>query len=240
MVGTLLNAAGILIGGIAGLAARRQFSPAVQTYFKTTLGAACVLFGFYLVWLNINGSFLQVFEQLFIALLALMLGRLAGRLLRLQKTSNRIGEFARVRMTGAAAGKQPRWSDGFNTCSLLFCAAPLAVLGAVQDGLSGYFQPLIVKAVMDGLAAMSLAAMFGWGVVLSALPVMMWQGTITLLCAQYARPFLEQHGLLNSVNVTGGLLVVFVSLVIFQVRKIELADYLPALAFAPLLTWLWR
>jgi len=97
-----------------------------------------------------------------------------------------------------------------------------------------------VKAVMDGLATMGFVKVFGWGVLIAALPVLAVQGTITLVCAEYLKPFLEAHGLVDSVNAVGGLLVFCVALVILGLKKIELANYLPSLAFAPLLTWVWR
>jgi len=75
---------------------------------------------------------------------------------------------------------------------------------------------------------------------LAALPVLAFQGTLTLVCAQFLKPFLEAHGLIDPVNAAGGLLVFSVALVILELKKIELADYLPSLAFAPLLTWVCR
>ncbi len=240
MIGSILNTATILVGGIAGLTTRKQLSPAAQSAFRTILGVFTIFVGLKIVWDNLNGSLTSFTRQFIIILLALTIGRLVGRALRLQKISNHLGQFARERITAVASGQKPRWSDGFNTCAALFCAAPLAVLGAPQEGLSGQLAPFAVKAVMDGLAAASFAAMFGWSVALAALPVFVYQGTLTLLCSEYIRPFLEHHHLLDSVNATGGMLVVFVALVIFEIRKIELADYLPALAVAPLLTWLWH
>jgi uncharacterized protein len=93
---------------------------------------------------------------------------------------------------------------------------------------------------MDGLATMSFAALFGWGVILSAVPVLVFQGTITLVCAHSLAPFLQAHSLADSVNATGGLLIFCVALLIFEVRKVPVTDYLPSLVFAPLLTWLFR
>ena len=92
---------------------------------------------------------------------------------------------------------------------------------------------------MDGLAAMSFVSIFGWGVLFSAVPVLVLQGTISLACARWALPFLEAHNLTDSVNATGGFLIFCVALVIFEVRKIQVTDYLPALAIAPLLAWWW-
>ena len=239
MLGTILNTIGIIIGATWGLSSQRQLATAAQNYLKLTLGCVTLFFGMKFVWLGLNGSLWQVTGQFIIALLALMIGRLLGRLLRLQKLSNHLGEVAREEISRTAANA-PTWSSGFNTCTALFCAAPLAVLGAVSDGLSGHFEPLLIKAVMDGLAAFGFAAMFRWSVIFSAVPVFAYQGTLTLLCVNYARPFLEQRNLLDSVMVTDGLLLVFVAVVILEIRKVELADYLPSLALAPLLAWLWH
>jgi uncharacterized membrane protein YqgA involved in biofilm formation len=189
----------------------------------------------------VNGSFWHVLKQIGIVLLSLILGNILGKVLRLQKASNRIGQIARERMAAAKPDSPQRFSDGFVVCALLFCAAPLGILGAIHNGLlPDYFYPLAIKAVMEGLATMGFATMFGWGVILSAIPVLVFQGTITLVCATSLAPFLHEHGLTDSVNATGGLLIFCVALLIFDVRKVPVTDYLPSLIFAPLLTWFWR
>jgi uncharacterized protein len=129
-------------------------------------------------------------------------------------------------------------NEGFVTCTVLFCFAPLAVIGPVLEGIGGYWQPLGIKAVMDGLGAMAFVNIFGRGVLLSALPVLAWQGTISIL-ARWAAPFLWDHNLALSIIGVGGLLLFSVSLVILEIKRIELGDYLPSLIFAPLLAWLW-
>ena len=241
MIGTILNVAAIVIGALAGLLVKKQPSTRAQNYFKAVLGLSTVYFGLRLTWLSINGSFVHVLKQLTIVLLSLILGNLVGKLLRLQKASNRLGQLARDRMARAKPENSQRFTDGFVVCASLFCAAPLGILGAIHNGLlPDYFYPLAIKAVMDGLAAMAFASMFGWGVILSAVPVLVFQGTITLVCAHSLAPFLEAHHLSDSVNATGGLLIFCVSLLIFEVRKVHVTDYLPSLFFAPLLTWLWH
>jgi uncharacterized membrane protein YqgA involved in biofilm formation len=240
MIGTALNVAGILIGGLVGLTRRKPLSPVNESFLKVTLGVFTVFYGLRLTWISVNGTFLQISKQLLIAVLALVLGKMAGQLLHLQKMSNSLGRQARERMSASKPADPRQLSEGFKTCAALFCAAPLAVLGSVQDGLSGYYSPLAVKAVIDGLATMSFISMFGWGVMFAALPVLVFQGTITLVCAQYFRPLLETHYLVDSVNAAGGLLVFSVALVILQLKRIELADYLPSLVFAPLLAWVCR
>jgi len=239
ILGTILNVAAIVLGGLAGLVIRKQPSASTQSFFKVVLGAATVYFGLRLTWMGINGSFGQCLKQLGIVLLSLSLGNLLGKLLRLQKASNRIGTLTRERMARATPQNSQRFTDGFIVCSLLFCAAPLGMLGAIHNGLDhDYFFPLAIKAVMDGLATLSFAALFGWGVILSAVPVLIFEGTITLLCANSLAPFLQAHNLTDSLNATGGLLIFCVSLLIFEVRRVPVTDYLPSLVIAPLLTYI--
>jgi hypothetical protein len=114
----------------------------------------------------------------------------------------------------------------------------MAIIGSVQDGVDGQWQTLGIKGVMDGLATMAFVSTFGWGVILSVIPVVAYQGTLTL-AAKLLAPMLENHALLDSVNATGGMLLFCVALVILEIRRIELGDYLPSLIFAPLLTWWW-
>lgn len=237
LIGTLMNVAGILLGGVIGLLGRKSLSVAQESWFKVALGAFTVFYGLRLTWSSFSGSFGHVLKQLLIAVLALMLGRITGRLLRFQKTSNQFGQRAKEMIATASAGGLRRPADGFKTCALLYCAAPLGMLGSVSDGLSGYFYPLAVKGVMDGLATLGFIPLFGWSVLLSALPVLALEGTVTLGCAYLVQSFPQHQAVLMSVNSVAGLLVFAVALVILQLKKIELADYLPSLFFAPLLTY---
>jgi len=119
----------------------------------------------------------------------------------------------------------------------LFCVGPFSLLGPLQEGLNGDFFVLAVKAVMDGLAAFAFARVFGWSVVLSGLTVLAFQGTITLLIA-WAAKVAPYAVLRHATAVTGGLLVICAVLLVFEVRKVKIGDYLPALIVAPLLAWL--
>ena len=237
MTGAFLNAMAILFGGLLGLARREPLSIRTQDFLRRALGVATVFIGLRLVWLHVNGTFSFCTKQVFIALLAITLGHWTGRLLRLQKISNRLGRRAGDAIS-AAQSKLPRAGVvGFVTCTILFCAAPLGILGAVTDGLAGDFYLLAVKAVMDGLATASFVKLFGWPAALAAFPVYAFLGALTLACQSGVQPWLEAHGLTDAVTVTGGFLACIVALVIFEIRKIELANYLPGLALAPLLAW---
>ena len=243
VTGAFLNALGILFGGLLGLVLRRPLSVRLQLFFRSLLGISTIFFGLRLVWLSVNGTFLSGSKQILIALLAVMVGNLLGRLFGLQKMSNRLGRYAGNILTARSSDARPKMRDGFNTCAVLFCAAPLGLIGAVADGFSNYFYLLAVKAVMDGLATLGSVKTLGWPVALSAFPVFLFLGSITLMCRFYAVPFLTSYrpggeDLVNSVNIVAGLVSCAVVLVIFQVRKVELANYLPGLAVAPGLAWL--
>lgn len=239
MLGTVINGVAIVAGGAAGLLASRQLSEKRQLALKLLLGVFTVYAGVSTAWSGLNGSLYSIGKQLLIAVVSMTLGRLLGRLLRIQATLNKAGAYAREKFAASGTGSDTRFADGFITCSLLFCVGPMAILGAVQDGLEGKIRVLVIKSVMDGLATMAFVATFGWGVILSVIPVVAYQGTITLL-AQSVRPLLAQPDLLNAVNVVGGLMVFCIAMIILELKTFELADYLPCLAVAPLLTYLLR
>lgn len=241
MIGTILNPAGILVGGVLGLSRRKPLTTSTEAFFKVGLGAFATFYGLRLTWMSFSGSMWHVFAELLSAILSLSLGKLTGQLLGLQRMSNVLGKAARARIEAASPADPFRAGEGFKTCTALFCAAPLGVLGAIELGLApDYAYPLAIKAVMDGLAMVGLARLFGWGTMLSAFPVLALQGSIALVCVRWLTLFLETHGLANAVSAVIGLLVFSVALVILGLKKIELADYLPSLIFAPLLTCLWR
>jgi len=145
LTGTILNALGILIGGVMGLALSRQFAPPTQLAAKGLMGVFTVFIGLRLTWLSFHGSLPQILKQLVVLILALVVGRLAGQLVRLQKTSNRLGQYAGGLFHAARPENPNSLSDGFTVATLLFCAAPLGIVGAILDGLMGYWQPLAVK-----------------------------------------------------------------------------------------------
>jgi uncharacterized membrane protein YqgA involved in biofilm formation len=231
--GTILNAAAILIGGLIGLWRPGLVKPQWERRIQVLLGAFTVFYGLRLVVMSLHPPFTHILKGLGIVLLSLMVGRLLGGLFRLQKLSNRIGQQARETLTVYSKEKGPA-AVGFKMCGALYCAAPLAVIGAVCDGLSGYFSPLAVKAIMDGLATMGFAVTFRWGPLLSALPVLAFQGSVALLARLIAQ-HLGPGEAIDMMNAVSGFLVFTVALVILQIKRIGLADYLPCLVVAPLL-----
>ncbi len=238
-LGTWINVAAILLGGALGLALKGELPAKRQNQLRTAVGIGLILAGFHQVWTGLRPvSFGAAFGLIGIALLATSIGHWLGKLLKLQAGMSRLGRFAAE--TYSKTQKRPSpvgFNDAFMACAVLFCVGPLSLLGPLQEGLNGDCFVLAVKSVMDGLAAFAFARAFGWAVLMAGLPVLALQGTITLLVA-WAVTKLPQPELLHATNVTGGLLVVCAVLLVFEVRKVQIGDYLPALIVAPLLAWL--
>lgn len=244
MTGTWINTGAILVGGGVGLAFGQRLSPAIQHRLRIGLGALTTYAGLSMVWSGLqNGGFQTGVRQLGVALVALSLGSFLGHLCRLQRGVNRLGRWAREKFSAASAdpGAVARRRDpveGFITCTLLFCVGPMAILGPVQDGLEGRWQVLAVKSLMDGLSTLGFVAAFGWGPLLAAIPVLLYQGGITL-AARQLEPLLAANDLKDALNITGGFIVSTITLIILDLRKVPLADYLPALPLSLLLTHWW-
>ena len=132
-----------------------------------------------------------------------------------------------------AARKESLFSKGFVTAALVFCVGPMTILGSFQDGLTGVYDTLAVKSVLDGFTAIALASSLGWGVVFSSIVVLVYQGALTL-GAVWAKPLLSDAVVLE-MTAAGGLLIVGIGLNILGLMKIRVANMLPALIVAPLL-----
>jgi uncharacterized membrane protein YqgA involved in biofilm formation len=239
MMGTWLNVGGILIGGLAGLTFAHRLSEHTQRRMRAVLGALTVYVGLSMVWESISLPVLHGLKQLGIALLALVLGNLTGRILHFQRGVNKLGRLAAERFARSRAGGKPERAEGFVTATLVFCVGPMAILGSVQEGLTGDWRTLGLKALLDGLGTMGFVLTLGWPAMLSALPVLAYQGLITM-AAQTLAPHLQEPALRDSFTAVSGMIVATVSLVILDLRKVPLADYLPALVWAPLLTAWWN
>ena len=240
MTGTLINTGAVLLGSCVGLAFSKSLRPHIEVRLRRLLGVLVVYVGFSTTIKSLGKSgFSSIPKELAIVFLALILGNALGMLLRLQDGMNKIGQYAKRLLTKADDDRENRFSEGLVTATLLFCVGPMAIIGSIEDGISGNFKVLALKSVMDGLASLAFAKTFGPGVIFSAIPVFAYQGTITL-AARALKPFLDEHPeLLHSISATGGLLVVCISVVILEIRRVPLANYLPALIVAPLLAWWW-
>jgi uncharacterized membrane protein YqgA involved in biofilm formation len=237
MIGTIINGVAIVAGGIVGSLIKKNISPTTQLAFRFGLGVLVVFVGISMTISAVREGSAGAIKELGIMFGALILGNLLGQTLRLQKGMDRLGGFAKKQFEKSDSKKASSFSEGFVTCTLIFCLGPMALLGAISDGLHGDYRTLALKSVMDGVSTIFFVSTLGRGAVFAAIPVVIYQGTITLL-AQLIGPYLTHPDLIPSIHGTGGLLLICVSVIVFDTKKVPITNYLPALAIAPLLTWI--
>lgn len=226
MIGTLANAGMIVVGGCAGLVLKKGLRPQLEHAIHQATGLAVIMIGLNGALSNMlsadpatgavssSGELMLVFS--------LVLGVLAGELLDIEEHLNHLGDFVekRLRLSGFA--------QSFVNGTLIYCVGAMAIVGSINDGLLGDPSTLITKGVIDGITSIVLAATMGPGVIFSALPVLLYQGALTL-CAGLLEPVL-QGALLHQICAAGFVLVACIG-VNFMSDKfhIKVANFLPAL-----------
>lgn len=238
--GTLVNVVAVLLGTLVGVLLGNRLAQRTRDTVTDALGLTTLLVaGLSAVAVTDPALSAAVGDggPVLVVLGGLLLGGIAGSLLRLEERVEGIGTGLQRRLVGdGGAVERQRFVEGFVAASLLFCTGPLTVLGSLEDGLGRGADELYLKSVLDGFAAMAFAASFGWGVAASALTVLVVQGSLTVLGA--ALGDLLPAAELAALTATGGLLLVGVSLRLLRVREVPVADLLPALLVAPLLVTL--
>jgi uncharacterized membrane protein YqgA involved in biofilm formation len=174
-----------------------------------------------------------------IVLGSILIGGITGSLLRVEDRLEDFGgvlQRAVVRRFGAGTGSEARerFIQGFVTSSLVFCVGPLTILGSINEGLGNGADQLLLKAALDGFASIAFAASFGWGVGFSVISLVVIQGGLTLLGASLGSFVPDAH--LSALTATGGLLLIGVAFRLLELKQVKVADFLPALLVAPLLT----
>lgn len=236
MWGTILNAITVLAGSAAGLLIGNRLSQRIQESVVTGLG---------LVTLFVGISNAGETQNVIVPLLSLVLGAITGELLRLDVQLDRFAGWLQSRIS-RRAGPEPaaeetdqdsrqRFIEGFVTASLVFCVGPLTFVGSIQDGmgLASGFDQLAIKSVLDGFASMAFAASLGIGVMFSVITVLGVQGGLAILGA-LAGEFMTDP-MIDEMTAVGGLILIGLSLVLLDVKKPRVANFLPGLLFAPVL-----
>lgn len=221
--GTLLNIATVAAGGSLGLLLRRGLPERFRRNVLIGLGLATLLLGV--------KSGLETLNILY-PIGAILLGGLCGELLRIEDRLDALGRRVEKVLGRGGDGL----TRGFVTASLLFCVGPLTIWGSMEDGLGRGYQVLAVKSLLDGFASMALASTLGAGVLLSVVTIAVIQGGITWLAGPLEAVLSE--AMVAEISAVGGLLVMAIGFTLMDVRKIPVANYLPALFFAPLLVWI--
>ncbi len=232
--GTWLNVATVVLGSSLGLALRGRLPPRITAVVLQAIGLVTVFIG---LSNSLDLNRIASPPGVLLGLLALAIGGALGEWLRIEEGLEGLGERLRRRFKGKG-----RFTEGFVTASLLFCVGPLTLLGAIQNGLTGEAPYLVLKSTLDGFSSLALATSFGFGVLASALVVLVYQLTISLAAGAFANLIPDPSGDPNVllVNGVGGLMIVAVGLGLLDIKRLRVASLLPGLVIAPLLYQLAR
>ncbi|MEI2716911.1 MAG: DUF554 family protein [Candidatus Nanopelagicales bacterium] len=237
-LGTLINVVAIVVGAGVGVAVGHRLPQRTRDTVTDALGLVTLVVGAVNIVAITDDSFVAAVGSswtLMIVLAALLIGGVAGSLLRVEQRLESLGGWLQRKLsTGDTSESRERFIEGFVTASLLFCIGPLAILGALSDGLGLGIDQLVLKSALDMFAALAFAATLGWGVAVSAVVVAVYQGVVTVLGVALGS-FLPD-ALIASITATGGVLLLGIGLRLMNVRATPVGDLLPALLVAPLLT----
>ncbi|MGZ0243413.1 MAG: DUF554 domain-containing protein [Actinomycetales bacterium] len=235
-MGTIINVFSILIGAGIGVALGHRLPANISRTLTDALGLVVLVIGGLNLIALTDISFVAAVSSagtLLVVLASLVLGSVLGSMLRIEQRLSHFGTW--LQLKASRGGDKEKFIEGFVNASLLFTIGPMAVLGALQDGLGQGFDVLALKSTLDGLTSVAFAAALGWGVAFAAIPVGIWQGLLTLLAASAGA--LMSDALVASITATGGVLLLGTGLRVLQIRMVSVADMLPALVIAPLITW---
>lgn len=231
MGGTLLNSFTVLLGSSVGLLIGNRLPARIQESVMTGLGLVTLVVGF---------SNASETGNIILPLLSLVIGAIVGELLRLDVRLERFAGWVQSRVQGeasdaAASDRRARFIQGFVTSSLVFCVGPLTFVGSIQDGmgLDSGFEQLAIKSTLDLFSSMAFAASLGIGVLFSVFTVLSVQGGLALLGA-LAGQFMTDP-MINEMTAVGGLILIGLGLVLLDIKKPRMVNFLPGLLIAPIL-----
>ena len=224
MLGTLVNAVAIVLGSFLGLLLKKGLPEKITDAIMKGV-ALCVLY------IGLDGCLEG--DNALIAILSMVLGAILGELLDLDKRMRSLGDWVQKRTEHLVTnGGQASISEGFVTASLLFCVGAMAIVGALQDGLTGDHSTLFAKSLLDGISSIVFGASLGLGVAFSAVAILLYQGSISLM-ASFLQPYLGD-AVIAEMTCVGSLLIVALSLNMLGLTKIKVMNLVPAI-FLPIL-----
>lgn len=223
MIGTLVNTAAVIGGGIIGMLLKKSMPERITTIYFQAIG---------LFTLAIGASMAIQMEHILIVVSSLAIGSLLGEWWNLEKGAESASNYLKHRFK---IGSE-KFTEGLVTSFLLFCVGSMTIIGAIQEGTGGSPDLLFTKSLMDFFSAILLASAFGMGVVFSALPLFIFQASLTLL-ARYAGNFFTDSIILELTSV-GGILLIGLGINILGIKKLRIMNMLPALVVVVLLLWI--
>jgi uncharacterized protein len=234
-LGTLINVLAILAGSAIGVLLGNRLPEKMSRTLTDAMGLVVLVIGALNLLELTNENFAKstgVFPTILVVLAALLLGGVTGSLMNIEGRLEQFGTWLQAKTRGK--GDKELFIQGFVNSALLFTIGPMAILGALQDGLGQGFDILALKSTLDGFTSMAFSATMGWGVAFSAIPVGLWQGLLTILSATLGAVLSEAA--VAAITATGGILLLGTGLRLLQIRMVSVADLLPALIFAPVIT----
>ena len=228
-MGTLINAACVLLGGALGF----LFGKALKQRYQDTMVAACGLStifigaaGAFKYMLAVNGGALSTSGEMMLVI-SMCLGGLAGEVLNIEHHIERFGEWLRHK---SHSERDPRFIEGFTSASFTLCIGAMAIIGPMNDALYHDYTLLVTKGILDAIIVMALTSSLGKGAVFSVIPLVLWQGLMTLLAALIG-PLMTEAELAN-LSLVGSVLIFCVGINLVFGKKVKVANFLPALIVA--------
>jgi uncharacterized protein len=229
VTGTFINVGTILAGTLIGVLVGGRLSKGLHDRVLAGLGLVTLVLGVDLALAWRDTSPLYVLG-------GVLLGGLVGEALRIEDRIAALGD--RLQRWTARHDEQSTVSEAFFTASLLFCVGPLTVVGSIQDGLTGNYEALATKALLDGFASIALAATLGPGVAFAAGTVLVVQGALSLGAGLFENVLGEGSEALAALTSAGGVLIIGISLKLLDLKDVKVGNFLPALVIAPALVGL--
>jgi uncharacterized membrane protein YqgA involved in biofilm formation len=227
--GTLLNIATVLVGAVLGLLVGGRLPERFNAIILGGLGLSTLVVGMQNALLT---------QNILILIGSVLLGGIIGELLRIAHGLDQLGAWLQRRLARGGRGAST-FSEAFVTSSLVFCVGPLTILGSIQNGVSGDMTLLAIKSLLDGFAAFAFAATLGWGVLMSTVTILVYQGGLSLIAWLLATGVPDRDNpYILEMTAVGGLIILGVGFKLLNLKDLKLANYLPALAVAPLIVWI--
>ena len=237
-LGTLINVVAIVVGAAAGVLLGNRLSEKTSRVVTDGLGLVVLVLGGLNVMSLLDEELVSAVGSgipLLIVIGAILIGGIIGSALKIEQRLEQLGTSLQKRFAGKGSkDSKEKFITGFVNASLVFTIGPLAILGALSDGLGQGIEQLATKSILDGFASLAFAASLGWGVALSAIPVGLWQGLITVLA--FSIGAVVSAPLISALTATGGVLLLGVGLRLLQIRPVAVGNMLPALIVAPVIT----
>ena len=220
-VGSIVNALAIIGGSAIGCWLQSRFPDRIRTIVFQGLGLCVLLIGLQMAF-KVDNVLLVIF--------AILLGGITGEILRLDTLLERIGNWVKRKI----GSKNEKFTDGLVTTSLIYCIGAMAIVGSLEEGVNGDATIIFTKSILDGFASIAFAATYGSGVLFSFVPVLLYQGTLTIGANFFQQYFSDI--MIAQVTGCGGLLVVGIGINLLELTEIRLANLLPSLIYIVILT----